>query len=74
MIRNLSLSNGIWARVKRTVIWPLRSPTDDAVGNIVRFDKSDVLASLDGQGNGLYLANSTDIAKQRAAFSQHIGC
>jgi hypothetical protein len=33
-----------------------------------------VLAPLEGQGDGLYLADASDVARQRAAFSQHISC
>lgn len=67
-------NKGIWGRLKGVVDWRRRRPTDDAVGNVVRFDKIDVLAPLEGQGDGLYLADAGDVAKQRAAFSQHISC
>lgn len=67
-------SKGIWARVKSGAIWRLHRSKDDAVGNVVRFEKNDVLAPLEGQGGGLYLADAADLAKQRAAFSQHISC
>jgi hypothetical protein len=72
MIRDRS--KRIWARVKSGAIWRRRRSTDDAVGNVVRFDKNDVLAPLEGQGGGLYLADAADVVKQRAAFSQHISC
>jgi hypothetical protein len=67
-------SKGIWARLKSGTLWRRRLSTDDGVGNVARFDKIDVLAPLEGQGDGLYLADVEDRAKQRAAFSQHISC
>ena len=72
MIRDRS--KGIWARLKSGAIWRQRGSTDDSVGNVVRFDKNNVLAPLEGQGGGLYLADATDVARQRAAFSQNISC
>lgn len=71
---NLDHNTGIWGRLASGMIWRLLRPKDDAVGNVVRFDKIDLQAPLDGQGDALYLADAQDdIAKQRAAFSQHIG-
>lgn len=67
-------SKEIWARVRIGIVRRLNRSTDDAVGNVARFDMNDVLATLDGQGGGLYLANAADVAKQQAAYSQHIGC
>ncbi len=66
-------SKGIWAQLKSGVTRRMRRPTDDAVGNVVRFDRMDVLTPLEDQGDGLYLADAHDaVAKHRAAFSQHI--
>ena len=72
MIRDRS--KRIWARMKNGAIWRPRRSTDDAIGNVVRFEKNDVQAPLEGQGGGLYLADAADVAKHRAAFSQHISC
>jgi hypothetical protein len=67
-------TKGIWARVTRAYVLRRRCSPDDAVGNVLRFYKNDVLSPLEGQGVDLYLADAADIAKQRAAFSQHISC
>jgi hypothetical protein len=67
MIRDRS--NCIWVRVKSGAIWRQSRATDDSVGNVVHFDKNDVLAPLEGQGGGLYLADFAEVAKQSAAFN-----
>ena len=70
MLRN-RLTN-IWGRLKGRMTPRSRGRMDDYAGNVVRFDKISVLASEEGQGDALYLADAHDEAMKRAAFSQHI--
>jgi hypothetical protein len=70
MIRN-SLT-GIWGQIKVRMTSRLCARTDDGAGNNVRYDKIDVLASVEGRSDTQYLEDEHDAVAKRAAFSQHI--